>query len=210
MRKELTSEPFDARHGMASGSTAWWGEGRLGSGCCSTAAPSSVVREAGPQGKHVRRRVSVPRVWRVGGAVYFAVVDGCGGASDAAMDSGSDATMGPSCTDGVRNGMETDVGCGGPTCSPCARGMRCASDADCSTGSCRRGACVVCTTSMPSISASGTCPPSGGLFCGSWGVRRIRVEGTNQLVLDWEEPSGECGLSRCSETLTFSGVTSCS
>jgi hypothetical protein len=26
----------------------------------------------------------------------------------------------PSCSDGVQNAMETDVDCGGPTCSPCA------------------------------------------------------------------------------------------
>src|SRR5258707_6802 len=30
------------------------------------------------------------------------------------------APPGPTCTDGIKNGVETDVDCGGNVCSPCA------------------------------------------------------------------------------------------
>lgn len=42
----------------------------------------------------------------------------------------------PSCEDGVRNGVETDVDCGGPDCGPCPKGERCLADGDCETGVC--------------------------------------------------------------------------
>jgi len=47
----------------------------------------------------------------------------------------------PSCTDGIRNGAETDTDCGG-TCAPvsrCAVGARCATGSDCATASCSPG-----------------------------------------------------------------------
>ncbi|MCL2778335.1 MAG: hypothetical protein FWD73_10050 [Polyangiaceae bacterium] len=40
-----------------------------------------------------------------------------------------------SCTDGVKDGDETDVDCGG-SCSPCAMSQKCATNADCSDGVC--------------------------------------------------------------------------
>jgi hypothetical protein len=40
------------------------------------------------------------------------------------------------CQDGVRDGAETDVDCGGPTCPPCDVDLSCAADSDCGTGRC--------------------------------------------------------------------------
>jgi hypothetical protein len=37
----------------------------------------------------------------------------------------------PTCTDGVQNGNETDVDCGGGTCPPCATGKKCVVNTDC-------------------------------------------------------------------------------
>ena len=57
-------------------------------------------------------------------------------ADDAEVDAGSpdsgqqDVEMVASCTDGIKNGSETDMDCGG-SCSPCAKGLRCAVAADC-------------------------------------------------------------------------------
>ncbi|MCB9594898.1 MAG: hypothetical protein H6719_19405 [Sandaracinaceae bacterium] len=45
----------------------------------------------------------------------------------------------PSCTDGVRNGAETDIDCGGGTCSACAPGEDCLLGTDCSSGICGGG-----------------------------------------------------------------------
>jgi hypothetical protein len=48
------------------------------------------------------------------------------------------ACVGPmgSCTDGVQDGTETDVDCGGGACPPCAIGLRCQADTDCATNAC--------------------------------------------------------------------------
>jgi Fibrinogen beta and gamma chains, C-terminal globular domain len=43
------------------------------------------------------------------------------------------ASCQPACTDGQRNGRETDVDCGG-TCAPCALGRACGVDRDCAGG----------------------------------------------------------------------------
>ncbi len=42
-----------------------------------------------------------------------------------------------SCSDGTKNGEETDVDCGGSKCSPCAAGKACKADGDCETGLCK-------------------------------------------------------------------------
>jgi hypothetical protein len=46
------------------------------------------------------------------------------------------------CTDGLRNGEESDVDCGGPSCSPCASMRSCLTHSDCETAVCARGMCV--------------------------------------------------------------------
>ncbi|MCS6913220.1 MAG: FG-GAP-like repeat-containing protein [Myxococcales bacterium] len=48
---------------------------------------------------------------------------------------------GPSCTDRIRNGDETDVDCGG-SCSPCLGGQACLRGPDCSSGRCEGNTCV--------------------------------------------------------------------
>jgi hypothetical protein len=50
-----------------------------------------------------------------------------------------------SCNDGVKNGEETDIDCGGPKCSPCA--TPCTGTTDCATGNCVDGVCceTACT-----------------------------------------------------------------
>ena len=47
----------------------------------------------------------------------------------------------PTCSDGVKNGNETGVDCGGPDCSPCPANQGCNSDADCASGSCVNHIC---------------------------------------------------------------------
>jgi len=64
----------------------------------------------------------------------------CAPQCDAAV--GQSCVMGAcvSCTDGVRNGSETDVDCGG-SCGACAQGAPCGSEADCASGFCSGGVC---------------------------------------------------------------------
>ncbi|MFT4038562.1 MAG: hypothetical protein QM692_10310 [Thermomicrobiales bacterium] len=49
----------------------------------------------------------------------------------------------PTCSDGIRNGDETGVDCGG-SCPPCAVGQPCAKRADCKTALCKNGVCASC------------------------------------------------------------------
>lgn len=64
-----------------------------------------------------------------------------GGGSSGSTSSGTvepDAT----CADGTRNGMETDVDCGGDACGPCGPGKGCTLDGDCATLACQGGSCA--------------------------------------------------------------------
>src|SRR5262249_40040557 len=47
------------------------------------------------------------------------------------------ACVPPSCVDGVQNGAESDIDCGGGACARCAKGKSCTYDADCASGLCR-------------------------------------------------------------------------
>jgi hypothetical protein len=63
-------------------------------------------------------------------------------ASDASSDAQRDAPLdtGPSCSDGIRNGQESDVDCGGACAKKCAIGKACIAALDCTSGSvCARG-----------------------------------------------------------------------
>ena len=56
----------------------------------------------------------------------------------------------PTCSDGVRNGDETDVDCGGKTCPKCSNGKECDVAADCSSLQCSSKVCQCkyrCSTS---------------------------------------------------------------
>ena len=48
----------------------------------------------------------------------------------------------PTCTDGVKNGAETDVDCGGGTCPGCGVGHPCVTNADCAGKVCFMGVCI--------------------------------------------------------------------
>ena len=47
----------------------------------------------------------------------------------------------PTCADSVKNGVETDVDCGGGTCPPCTSGKLCRNNSDCATLNCANGIC---------------------------------------------------------------------
>ena len=64
---------------------------------------------------------------------------------DAGEDVGSpdaDVTPAPSCDDGVQNGQESGVDCGGPDCGACELGESCEASSDCASGYCTGEVCV--------------------------------------------------------------------
>ena len=57
----------------------------------------------------------------------------------------------PSCTDGVRNGTETDIDCGGSCAADCANGRLCSVNADCQSNNCVSGTCQAVGNIAPTI-----------------------------------------------------------
>lgn len=57
------------------------------------------------------------------------------------QDQGQDKNQ---CTDGVKNGAESDIDCGGGTCPRCQGGQICTSPNDCHTALCTGGTCQSC------------------------------------------------------------------
>jgi hypothetical protein len=67
----------------------------------------------------------------------------CGNGIDDDCDGLVDENCTGSCTDGILNGQETGVDCGGPTCPPCPAGQGCSTTSDCGPGLiCQGGICV--------------------------------------------------------------------
>ena len=68
------------------------------------------------------------------------LVAGCG-MPGGGGGAGDFSTVGGDCTNGVKNGDETDVDCGGATCAKCADGKMCLGGGDCQSGDCFNNAC---------------------------------------------------------------------
>ncbi len=98
---------------------------------------------------------------------------------DADVDdaSGEDSTSSASCADGLQNGAETDVDCGG-SCPKCATGNSCALGTDCASGYCN--ASKKCATKPATckdglkngtetdVDCGGSCPKcASGKSCGA-------------------------------------------
>ena len=69
----------------------------------------------------------------------------CGVTADCAAGTcpaGVCVAPGPTCTDLIKNGTESDVDCGGTCTLKCATGKMCGVTADCAVGTCPAGVCV--------------------------------------------------------------------
>jgi hypothetical protein len=74
----------------------------------------------------------------------------------------------PTCDDGIHNGDETDVDCGGPTCSACQPGRSCEEGSDCTSEVCEAGLCAepscsdgVLNGDETDVDCGGSCGPCG-------------------------------------------------
>ena len=76
----------------------------------------------------------------------------------------------PTCNDGIKNGSETGVDCGG-SCPRCANGQGCASRNDCASALCSGGTCQGCTESPD------TCGDVNGAACFCTGESRACSNG---------------------------------
>jgi len=64
------------------------------------------------------------------------------------------------CSDGVKNGSESDVDCGGPDCLRCGTAKSCVGQRDCGSAFCVNNICTACTTS-PQCGAGCSCAFGG-------------------------------------------------
>jgi hypothetical protein len=83
-----------------------------------------------------------------------------------------------SCTDGVKNGTETSIDCGGGACPACGNGQACNVNTDCQSNSCVNGQCTTASCVPPTSTTPcliGTCingvpslvPTPAGTSCGA-------------------------------------------
>ncbi|MCD6497051.1 MAG: hypothetical protein J7M25_01960, partial [Deltaproteobacteria bacterium] len=83
--------------------------------------------------------------WGVGWSVVLLVMAaGCGDSGTGGGDNTNNTnnTNNSTCSNGVKDGTETDVDCGGSDCDPCDNGKACVGASDCVSGSCVNGVCV--------------------------------------------------------------------
>ncbi len=92
--------------------------------------------------------------------------DGAPVQPDLAADAAApDLASPPSCTDGVRDGDESDVDCGGATCLLCLVGKACRKGTDCATGVCDGGKCASASCTDGLKNGDETDVDCGGMKC---------------------------------------------
>lgn len=105
-----------------------------------------------------------------------------------------------SCTDGVQNGGESNVDCGG-SCAPCGTTQLCSTSADCATGVCMNGHCQAATCSDGVQNGNET-----GVDCGgACFVAEVCDGKDNDCNGSIDDGLGTttCGIGACQVTVPF-------
>lgn len=92
----------------------------------------------------------------------------------------------PSCSDGIVNGAESDVDCGGGTCPACADGAACNTATDCASGVCLGGTCQAPACTDGARNGDETDVDCGGGVCDPCGLGQGCTAG------------GDCDTATCS------------
>lgn len=77
----------------------------------------------------------------------------------------SSCTTTASCSDGIEDGSETDIDCGGVSCASCADGKKCIVGTDCQSRVCATGTCQAPTCSDGVENGAETDIDCGGGTC---------------------------------------------
>lgn len=101
----------------------------------------------------------------------------------------------PECQDGIRNGEESDVDCGGSSCPPCALGQSCTQNAECVNLSCVGTVCQAASCTNAVVDGSETDLGCGGEACPSCADGQVC------------EVSADCASRVCSEESTCAAAT---
>jgi hypothetical protein len=121
---------------------------------------------------------------------------GTGGATTTGPTGGSGGVVpDPTCTDGLKNGSETDVDCGGSVCGKCADDKGCANGSDCESKVCTGGTCIAPSCSDTVKNGAETDADCGGGMCGACAVDK-------GCVVDGDCLGGVCMGGKCAATCT--------
>jgi hypothetical protein len=120
---------------------------------------------------------------------------GSTGSIGAGAEPSTDGSVGSACDDGKRNGIESDVDCGG-ACAPCDNGRDCTDDADCSSGSCATGTCAEPSCTDGKKNGNETAADCGGGTCAGCGDGQECSEASDCA-------SGLCGDDVCCTKTTY-------
>ena len=86
------------------------------------------------------------------------------------FSAGADVDVTVACVDGLKNGEESDVDCGGPFCAPCALGRTCNGANDCLSSNCVSGICVALASCFDGVrNGSESSVDCGGHGCAACG-----------------------------------------
>jgi hypothetical protein len=114
----------------------------------------------------------------------------------------------PSCTDGVQNGNETDIDCGGGTCPPCAPGKNCMTAGDCTSGVCDP-TLHTCSLGIAIESVAGSCYTMPGEV-DSAAQTVLTAAGFDVTVVDGTALSTPAGIQQYGVVVFGAGAYSCS
>ncbi len=133
-----------------------------------------------------------------GGGAFIPRHDG-GVGSDGGGGGGDLAMLSASCGNGVKDGKDTDVDCGG-NCSPCADGKTCTLGGDCADQVCLNGHC-----SAPSCSDGFQNGTESDVDCGGTGDCARCGQGA-KCKIGTDCTTGTCTQGHCAEAQCMNGV----
>jgi alpha-tubulin suppressor-like RCC1 family protein len=105
----------------------------------------------------------------------------------------------PACTDGIKNGAETAVDCGGGACPPCGTSQPCAVGSDCGSGVCQAGVCQAAACTDGVKNGSETAVDCGGGACPACGAGQPCLVGSD--CANGVCTAGTCQTSTCNDGL---------
>ena len=105
------------------------------------------------------------------------------------------------CMDGVENGIETGMDCGGGECQPCGAGEGCESGADCTSTVCAGNVCQASSCMDGAKNGAETDIDCGGGTCPACGTNSVCT--TNSDCAAGTCNGGVCNTTSCTTPLSF-------
>lgn len=111
----------------------------------------------------------------------------------------------PTCTDGRKNGQETDVDCGGPDCDACGNQASCLEDRDCASEYCHNGLCQVPSCTDGLLNGDETDVDCGGSACPRCPVDKLCLLDSD-CESDMAQGWGQCQFPAVEDSCVNEGV----